>query len=94
MENEHFLDFRKAYEIKFPLKVGPFIINNKVALPVIEGLLQDMNFMKASKINNDPRHIISHRRQRNNNKAFDNREIEGLDERANLMEYQSSAESS
>ena len=45
VENEHFINFRKASEIKFPLNVGPFIIKNKFSLPVIEGLLQDMNFM-------------------------------------------------
>ena len=45
VENEHFLSFRNSYEIKFPLKVGPFIIKNKAALSVGEGLLQDMNFM-------------------------------------------------
>ena len=31
VENEHFINFRKAYEIKFSLKVGPFIIKNKPA---------------------------------------------------------------
>ena len=35
VENEHFLNFRKASDIKFPLKVGPFIVKNKVALLVI-----------------------------------------------------------
>ena len=39
VENEHFLSFRKDSEIKFPLKVSPFIIKNKVFLPVVEGLL-------------------------------------------------------
>ena len=39
VENEHFMNFRKAFEIKFPLKVGPFIIKNKATLPLIEGLL-------------------------------------------------------
>ena len=40
VENEHFINFRKASKIKFPLKVDPFIIKNKVAFPVFEGLLQ------------------------------------------------------
>ena len=88
MENEHFLRFRKAYEIKFPLKLGPFIIKNKVALIVVEILLQDMNFMKATKINSDPYHIISQRRKQNKNKAFEHHKIEGLVDRANLMDYQ------
>ena len=39
VENEHFISFKKAFEIKFPWVVGPFIIKNKAALPVIESLL-------------------------------------------------------
>ena len=35
IENEHFINFRKASEIKFPWVVGPFIIKRKVALPVV-----------------------------------------------------------
>ena len=92
--NEHLLIFRKASEIKFPLKVGPFIIKNKYPLPIVEGLLQYMNFMKVTKINYDPHHIISHSRKQNKNKAFDHQEIEGLAQRDNLMEYQTHGESS
>ena len=32
--NEHFINFRKASEIKFPWVVGPFIIKNKSAIPM------------------------------------------------------------
>ena len=88
VENEDFVNFRKASEIEFPLKVGLIIIKNKVALLVIEGMLEDMNFMKATKINYDPCHIISQRRQQNKNKSFEHQEIEGLENRANLMDYQ------
>ena len=35
VENEHFINFRKASEIKFPWVVGPFIIKIKAAFPVI-----------------------------------------------------------
>ena len=49
VENEDFLRTRNSSKIKFPLKVGPFIIKNKASLPVVEGLLQDMNFVKATK---------------------------------------------
>ena len=62
IENDHFMSFRKASETKFPFKVGPFITKNKASLLVVEGLLQDMNLMKDTKINYDPHHIISHRR--------------------------------
>ena len=71
VENELFINFKKAFEIKFPLKVVPFIIKNKDSLPMIEGILKDMNFMKATKVNYDPHHIISQRRQLNKNKSFE-----------------------
>ena len=87
VENQHFIKFKKAFKIKFPLKVGPFIIKNKFALCMIEGLLQDMNFMKATKVNYDPNHIISQRRQLNKNKSFEHQEVDGLAEWANLMDY-------
>ena len=62
LENEHFINFRKASEIKFPWKIGPFIIKDKVALLMVEGLMQEMNFKKDTPINYDPHHIISQRR--------------------------------
>ena len=40
VENENFVSFKKASKVKFPWVVGPFIIKNKVALPVVEGLLE------------------------------------------------------
>ena len=55
---------------------------------MVEILLQDMNFMKATKINSDPYHIISQRRKQNKNKAFEHHKIEGLVDRANLTDYQ------
>ena len=70
VENQHFINSRKDYEIKLPLKVGPFIIKYKFGFPMIEGILQDMNFMKSTKVNYDPHHIISQRRKHNKMKNF------------------------
>ena len=50
--------------------------------------------MKSTKINYDPHHIISQRRQYNKNKVFDHEEIEGLTQRYNLMEYPSDVDNS
>ena len=88
VENEHFISFKKAYEIKFPWEVGPFIIKNKAALPVVESLLQEMNFNKAFAVNYDPHHVISQRRYMNKRKAFEHKLVEGLADRADWMEYQ------
>ena len=66
VENEHFISFKKSSEIKFPWVIGPFII---VTLPVVESLLQEMDFKKDFFVNYDPQHVISQRRQMNKNKA-------------------------
>ena len=58
-EEEHFGAFKKYSDVKFPLKVGPFIFKNKSALLVIEKLLEVMDFQKEEKVNYDPHHIIS-----------------------------------
>ena len=71
MENEHFISFRKALEIKFLWVVGPFIIKSKVVFPVLESLLKEMGFHTYTVINYDPHHIISIRKQVNKNKPFE-----------------------
>ena len=76
-EEEHFGEFKKYSNVKFPLKVGPFIFKNKSALLVIEKLLEVMDFQKDQRINYDPHHIISQRKQLNKNKPFDHQTIEG-----------------
>ena len=62
-EEEHFGAFNKSSNIKFPLKVGPFIFKNKSALMVVEKLLEIMDFQKDQRINYDLHHIISQRKQ-------------------------------
>ena len=53
-EEEHFRAFKKSSDVKFPLKVGPFIFKNKSPLLVIEKLLAVMDFQKEEKMNYDP----------------------------------------
>ena len=70
-EEEHFGAFKKSSNIKFPLKVGSFIFKRKGALVFIEKLLESMEFQKGPKINYDPHHVMSLRKQANKNKPFD-----------------------
>ena len=86
-EEEHFGAFKKSSNIKFPLKVGSFIFKSKGALVFIEKLLENMDFQKEPKINYDPHHVISLRKQANKNKPFDHQFIEGLAEIANLLQF-------
>ena len=92
VEEEHFRAFKKYSDVKFPLKVGPFIFKNKSALLVIEKLLEVMDFQKEEKVNYDPHHIISQRKQLNKNKPFDHQIVEGLDKMENLSNFEENTE--
>ena len=87
VENEHFISFRKASEIKVPWVVGPFIIKNKVALPVVEILLKGMGFKTNFVVEYDPLHVIPTRRHVNKNTPFEHQEVEGLGEKTNWSDY-------
>ena len=88
VEEEHFGAFKTYSDVKFPLKVGPFIFKNKSALLVIEKLLEVMDFQKEEKVNYDPHQIISQGRQLNKNKPFDHQFIEGLHKMTNLFSFE------
>ena len=62
VDNEHFLNFKKSPNIKFPWAIGPFVIKNKVALPLIESILREMEFPIEDAIHYDPHYIISNKR--------------------------------
>ena len=51
-----------------------------------------MDFQKEPKVNYDPHHIISQRKQLNKNKPFDHQTIEGLDKIANLAYFEENLE--
>ena len=83
-KEEHFGAFKNSSNVNFPLKVGPFIFKNKSAMLVIEKLLEVMDFQKEQRINYDPHHLISQRKQSKKNKPFDHQVVKGLDKMANL----------
>ena len=83
--------FKKSSNIKFTLKVGPFIFKKKSALMVVETLLEIMDFQKDQRINYDLHHIISQRKQSNKKKPFDHQVVEGLEEVANLSCFEESS---
>ena len=90
-EEEHFGAFKKSSNIKFPFKVGSFIFKGKGALVFIEKLLEAMDFQKEAKVNYDPYHVISLRKQANKNKPFEHQPVEGLAETTNLLQFTESS---
>ena len=87
VENEHFLNFKKSIEIKYPWVVGPFVIKNKVSLPMIERLLKEMVFFTKPNVNYDPHHVISNSRKAMKINPFEHEEIVGLREASNWYDY-------
>ena len=87
MENEHFPSFRRYSEIKFPWDIGPFVIENKASLPLIESLIRGMGFPTEDSINYDPHHIISNIRKANKNDPYEHHEVAGLLEATNWSYY-------
>ena len=53
----------------------------------VEKLLESMDFQREQRVNYDPYHIISLRKQANKNKPFDHQVVEGLNEVANLFYF-------
>ena len=50
-----------------------------------------MDFQNEQRINYDPHHLISQRKQSNKNKPFDHQVVEGLDKIANLSRFEESS---
>ena len=67
--------------------MGSFIFKNKGALVFIEKLLESMEFQREQRVNYDPHHIISLRKQENRNKSFDHQVVESLSETTNLFHF-------
>ena len=61
-EKQKFLKVKKGCNIKFHYVVGPFVIKSSQALSVIEKILESMRFQEATKVNCDPKGILSKRR--------------------------------
>ena len=60
VEEEHILSFKKS-DMKFPWEAGPYAVKSRVALPVIDNMLNSMGFPLGVAINYDPHQMISKR---------------------------------
>ena len=83
-ENEHFINFKKASNIKYHYNIGPFVIKVRSSLPVIEKFLKAMNFKEVDKIRYDPKQVISQRRKKNKYTPYEHEEVQDLGTIANL----------
>jgi len=92
VEDNNFLLFKQATDIKYPFTLGPFTVKNKNAAIYIEKLLKDMGFETDMAIEYDSLNIISKRRTDHRIKALDHQVIEGMSDRANWFDYKETKE--
>jgi hypothetical protein len=58
----NFVSKKRKATFKLKKEVGPFVVNNRAALQVVEILLQEMNFQQGEIWHYDPYSIISTKR--------------------------------
>ena len=58
-KKKHFLKYKKGCNIKFHYTVSPFVINSSLNFPIVEKLLESMEFQEDQKTSYDPRKIIA-----------------------------------
>ena len=65
----------------------PICLQKKYSFPIIKSFMKEMGYLKKNAINQDPRHVISNRRQALKRKPFEHDEVVGLAEAANWSDY-------
>ena len=83
VEEEPFLNFKKCLNLVFPWRLGPYIVINRVALPLVSKFLKDMGFPQDQVIKYDPHQVISKRRMTHKCRPFEHSEVPGLREKLN-----------
>ena len=69
---------KKGCNIKFHYAIGPFVIKSSLALPIVEQLLESLNFQESQRVNYYPEKIIANRKKINTCGTFEHHEIKGL----------------
>ena len=74
---------KKWCNIKFHYAIGPFVIKSSLALPIVEKLLESLNFQEAQRVNYNPKKIIANGKKINRCGTFEHHEIKGFPSLAN-----------
>ena len=73
--------------LKLPTTIGPFVVNSRHALPVVEKLLQDMDLRQGKAWPYDSKGIISNRRKRNKSTPYMHEMMPFIEWQANLENW-------
>ena len=66
----HFLPMKKGFMFKFPMSVGPFVVNMRQAFDEVSKKLEETHLLLGEKWPYDPHIVISQRRIENGYSAF------------------------
>ena len=69
------MNSRKGSNIKFHYSIGSFVIKSRLALPIVEQILESLNFQEAQRINYDPKKIIPNKKKINRCGTFWHQEV-------------------
>ena len=81
------MNFKQSSNLIFPWEVGPYIVRNKDAFPLVTNLLRGMEFSLGQAINYDPHQVISKRRKAHKCRPFEHTEVLGIREVANWVDF-------
>ena len=80
----HFTPVKKGFILKLPTTIGPFIVNSRHALPIVETLLKGMDLRQGKAWPYDPKGIISNKRRKMKSTAYAHKSKHFIEWRANL----------
>ena len=63
LDHKHFASNNKSITFKLPQKIGPFMVRSRTTKTIVEYLWRDLKFQQGEKINYDPFHVISEKKE-------------------------------
>ena len=70
---------RKGCNINFHYAIGPFVIMSRLDLPIVDQIIESLNFQEAQKIIFYPKKTISNRKKIKRCGTFEYDEVKGLE---------------
>lgn len=80
----HFVPAKKGYILRLPTTIAPFVVNSRLALPIVEKMFQGLDLRLGKGWAYDPREIISNKIKRNKSAPYMHEPRPFMEWRANI----------
>lgn len=81
----HFSSKMHTTNLKFPITVGPFIVRNKLAIELIDGIMACFSFITNEACKYDPLQIISKKKKRQKRGGYEHQGTPEMTQLANNL---------